>query len=167
METKELKIDAAAAARETLAERQPGEDLDEALLRSCKKLYGDSGMTAFQALASALQMLAARSDGGREAALRQIAEGTSNIRIATTVHTTHNFTTGSTSGLPPDMRAEVDKALAAGKSKIVVAKTFNLRKKNGMNRCAGCGFEFRSDIFTCPQCGKTIPRSFWARLLGK
>ena len=168
MEEKELKIDAAAAARETLQERQPGEDLDEALLRSCKKLYGESGMMAFQALQSAVASIAERANGDREAALKQIAEGKSSVRVSTSIHTTHKFTTSSTGDLSPEMRAEVDKALAEGKSKIVFTKTFSVNKKPaGMNRCAACGFEFPSEISTCPQCGKTARRSFWARLLGK
>ncbi len=42
IEPRELKIDAAAVGREVLQQRQPEEDLDEGLLRSCKQLYGDT-----------------------------------------------------------------------------------------------------------------------------
>jgi hypothetical protein len=90
------------------------------------------------------------------------------VRVSTSVHTTHKFTTSSMDALSPEMRAEVDRALAEGKSKVVFTKTFSANKKPvGMNRCAGCGFEFPSEISTCPQCGKTVKSSFWARLFGK
>jgi predicted RNA-binding Zn-ribbon protein involved in translation (DUF1610 family) len=168
MEEKDLKIDAATAARETLQERQPGEDLDEALLRSCKKLYGESGMTAFQALQSAVASIAELTKIDRETALKQIAEGKSSVRVSASIHATHKFTTSSMGDLSPETRAEIDKALAEGKSKVVFTKTFSVNKKPAdMNRCAGCGFEFPAEISTCPQCGKTILRSFWARLLRK
>jgi lipopolysaccharide biosynthesis regulator YciM len=168
MEEKQLNIDPAAVARETLLERQAGEDLDEALLRSCKKLYGDTGMIAFQAMQNAVATIAERSNSDREAALKQIAEGKSSIRVSTSIHTTHKFTTSSMGELSPEMRAEVDKALAEGKSKVVLTKTFSLGKKQpATNRCAGCGFEFPSEISTCPQCGKTLKSSFWSRLFGK
>lgn len=168
MEQTELKIDAAAVGRETLQERQPGEDLDEALLRSCKKLYGESGMMAFQAMQSALTALTERTKIDRDTALRQIAEGKSSVRISTHSLTTHKVATTSMNDLSPEMRVEVDKALAEGKSKVVFTKTFSLAKKQaGMNRCATCGFEFPSEISACPQCGKTINRSFWSRLFGK
>jgi hypothetical protein len=168
MEEKQLKIDAAVVARETLQERQPGEDLDEALLPSCKKLYGESGMMAFQALQSAVAGIAERANGDRETALKQIAEGKSSVRVSTSIHTTHKFTTSSMGELSPEMRAEVDKALAEGKRKVVITKTFRLGKKQpAASRCATCGFEFFSEISTCPQCGKTVRRSFWSRLFGK
>jgi predicted RNA-binding Zn-ribbon protein involved in translation (DUF1610 family) len=164
MEPKELKIDAAAVGRETLQERQPGEDLDEALLRSCKKLYGESEMMVFQAMQSALKTLGERT-ADRETALKQIAEGRSSVRISTHSFTTHKATTSSMDDLSPEVRAEVDKALAEGKSNVVFTKTFRLgRRQPAANRCAACGFEFPAEISTCPQCGKTISRSFWSRL---
>jgi hypothetical protein len=47
MSQTEQKIDVAGVARHALAERQAGEDLDEALLRSCKNLYGEAGAMTF------------------------------------------------------------------------------------------------------------------------
>jgi len=168
MEQNELKIDTAAVGRETLQERQPGEDLDEALLRSCKKLCGDSGTMALQALQSAVASIAERTNVDREIALKQMAEGKSSVRVSTSIHTTHKFTTSSMSDLSPEMRAKVDKALAEGKSKVEFTKTFSLAEKQpAMNRCASCGFECPSEISTCSQCGKNINRSFWSRLFGK
>jgi hypothetical protein len=58
MEPNELTIDVAVVAREAMGERRPEEDLDEAILRSCKKLYGEAGVTAFQAVQSAATALA-------------------------------------------------------------------------------------------------------------
>ena len=174
MEQEELKIDAAALGRETLRERQLGEDLDEALLRSCKKLYGESGTIAFQAMQAALTALADGTKIDRETALKQIAEGKSPVRIATDIQTTQKTFTTSLEDLPAEMQTEVEKALAEGKNRTVFStKTISLQKEinrhgqTAMNRCESCSFEFPSEISTCPQCGKTINRSFWSRLFGK
>ena len=169
MEQTELRIDAAAVGRQTLQERQPGEDLDEALLRSCKKLYGEIGTIAFPAIQSALTALAERTNVDRETALNQIAEGKSSVRINTRIQTTQKVTTASLEDFPPEMRAEVEKALAEGKSRTVfTTKTTSAgQSQTATNRCASCGFEFPSDISTCPQCGKTVKRSFWSRLFRK
>lgn len=43
----ELNIGVAAVAKQALQERQPGEDLDEALLRVCKRMFGESAATRF------------------------------------------------------------------------------------------------------------------------
>jgi lipopolysaccharide biosynthesis regulator YciM len=169
MEQNELKIDAAAVGRQTLQERQPGEDLDEALLRSCKKLYGDSGTITFQAMESALTALAERTNVDRETALKQITEGQSSVRVATRIQTTQKVSTTSLENLSPEMRAEVERALADGKSRTVfTTKTVSARQQQtSMNRCASCGCEFPFEIATCPQCGKVRTRSFWSRLFRK
>lgn len=179
MEQKELKIDVAAAARQALQERQPGEDLDEALLRSCKKLYGESGATTFQAVQNAVSAIAQRLNVDREKAVQQITEGKASISVVTRTQITRNVSAGSLNDLPPEMRAEVEKALASGKSgEVVVTRTVGGRKgdlshtlgpqtQTGMSRCENCGFEFPSDTLSCPQCGKSRKRSFWSRLFGK
>ena len=169
MEEKNLQIDAAALAREALAGRQPGEDLDEALLRSCKKLHGESGMFAFQGMQAAFSALAESAKVDREAALRQIAGGQSPVRISTTIRTTQKTTTTSLGDLSPEKRAEVEKAIAEGKGRVVLnSRVVSAeRKQAATRRCGYCGAEFSTEEPTCPLCGRTAKASFWAKLFGK
>ena len=176
MEPSELNIDVASVAREAIAERGPEEDLDEAILRSCKKLYGEAGVTAFQAVQSAATALAQRGDGDREKALRHIADGKGLVNVVARVQITQKGSTKSLDDLSPEMRAEVEKALASGKGgKIVISQAVtgneavsgSLAGSNSqMNRCQKCGYEFPSGLPSCPQCGTEKKHSFWSRLFG-
>jgi predicted nucleic acid-binding Zn-ribbon protein len=176
MEVNQLKIDVASVAREALNECRPGEDLDEAILRSCKKLYGESGVTAFQAVQSAVTALAQRGDGDREKALRRIAEGNASVNVVANIHISHNNVPKSLDDLSSEMRAEVEKTLALGKSgKIVFKATINKhsfasgsadRSIEQMSRCTKCGYDFPSGLPSCPQCGTEKKQSFWSRLFG-
>ena len=176
METNELKVDVAGVARGALAERRPEEDLDEAVLRSCKKLYGEAGVTAFQAVQSAATALAQRDDGDREKALRKMADGKASVNVVARMRIIQKGSTKSLDDLPPEMRAEVEKAIASGKSgKIVLNQTVNgdteasgslAGPDSQMTRCEKCGYEFPSGLPSCPQCGTEMKRSFWSRLFG-
>jgi|SRR5215831_4709365 len=126
MEPNELKIDVADVAREAIAQHRPEEDLDEAILRSCKKLYGEAGVTAFQAVQSAATALAQREDGDRKKALRCIADGKASVNLVASVRITQKGSTKSLDDLSPEMRGEVEKALASGKSgRIVISQAVN------------------------------------------
>jgi HPt (histidine-containing phosphotransfer) domain-containing protein len=176
MEPSELKIDVAGVAREAIAERAPEEDLDEAILRSCKKLYGEAGMIAFQAVQSAATALAQREDGDREKALRHIADGKASVNVVARMRITQRGSTKSLDDLSPEMRAEVEKALASGKSgKIIISQAVNRKAASGslagssrqMTHCAKCGYEFPSGLPSCPQCGTEKKHPFWSRLFGR
>jgi hypothetical protein len=176
MEPNEITVDVAGVAREAIAERRPEEDLDEAILRSCKKLYGEAGVTAFQAVQSAATALAQREDGDREKALRRIADGKASVNVVARVRITQKGSTKSLDDLSPELRAEVEKALASGKSgKIVISQTLNGSKtasvslggsNSQLNRCDQCGYEFPSGLPSCPKCGVEKKHSFWSRLFG-
>jgi hypothetical protein len=176
MELNELTIDVGAVARGALRERQPEEDLDEAILRSCKKLYGEAGATAFQAVQSATTALAHRGDGDREKALRNVADGKAAVNVVTKTRIMQQGSTKSLTDLSPEMRAQVEKALASGQTgKIVISQTVNGYKKisgslagsrSQMSHCEKCGYEFCTDLSSCPQCGNERKRSFWSRLFG-
>lgn len=176
MEPNELKIDVAGVAREAIAEREPEEDLDEAILRSCKKLYGEAGVTAFQAVQSAATAFAEHENGDREKALRRMADGAALVNIVARMRIIQKGSTKSLDDLAPEMRAEVEKALASGKSgNIVISQAVNgnmaaagslVGSNRQMNRCESCGYEFPSGLPSCPQCGAEKKRSFWSRLFG-
>jgi rubrerythrin len=176
MEPDELTIDIASVAREAMAKREPEEDLDEAILRSCKKLYGEAGVTAFQAVQSAATALAQREDGDREKALHRIADGKASVNVVARMRITRKGSTTSLDDLSPEMRAEVEKALASAKSgNIVISQVASgnmavsgalAGSNRQMNRCERCGYEFPSGLPSCPQCGAEKKRSFWSRLLG-
>lgn len=175
MEQKELKIDITAVARQVLQVRQPGEDLDEVILRACKHLYGESGAMAFQAARGAIQSHADRNKEDFEDALRDIAEGRGGMRSVAGIITTQRATAGSLDELLPEMRAEVERALASGKSeRVVVSRTvrgptgssFTLKSQPKTAHCEKCGYEVPSDFDSCPQCGTSRKRSFWSRLFG-
>ncbi len=180
MEQKELKIDLASVATEALKQRQPGEDLDEALLRSCKKLYGEAGATVFQGVRSALSAIASKKNVDQETALQQVMSGHASASIVTRTQTVITQKgSSSLDELPPEMRAEVEKTLASGKSGEVVLATKVSTGKEALstllgsapsasaNLCRYCGYEFSSDLPSCPQCGKPKKLSFWSRLFGK
>lgn len=176
MELNELKIDVGAVAREALLERRPEEDLDEAILRSCKKLYGEAGVTAFQAVQSAAMALAQRDDGDREKALRKIADGNAAVSVIAKMRITQKGSTQSLGDLSPELRAQVEQALASGQTgKIVISQSVNGNKQTSgslagagspMSRCENCGYEIPSYLPSCPQCGTEKKRSFWSRFFG-
>lgn len=177
VEQDQKEIDISAVAKQALQERQSGEDLDEVLLRACKHLYGDGGLTAFEAARSGLAAVAENSKVDVETALRRVAEGSIALRVRTVVKksvTTQGFPQQSLDSLPPDVRDEVEKALAAGKTgKVVVTRRVVAHPGQSMgdaqqniqrSRCELCGYESEIDFSTCPQCGKTKKRSLWSRL---
>lgn len=174
MEANQLKIDVASVARDALTDCQPGEDLNEAILRTCKKLYGETGVTAFQAVQSAVTALAQRDNGDREKALRSIAEAKASVTVVANIHVSHNSAAKSLDDLSSGMRAEVEKAFALGKSgKIVFRAAINKHNAASesvdgqMSRCAKCGYDFPRGLPSCPQCGTEKKHSFWSRLFGR
>ena len=128
MEQKEIRIDHVAVARQALRERQPEEYLDEALLRTCKRLYGESGLMVFKAFQNLIGRFAQRDNVDFERALQQFMDGTTTATGRVTLqYGTHpqKVTTGLLNDLPAEIRAEVEKELASGKSSpIVIEETW-------------------------------------------
>ncbi|MBI4527298.1 MAG: hypothetical protein HY695_26180 [Deltaproteobacteria bacterium] len=180
MVEKELEIDVTAVGRKALQERQPEEDLEEALLRACKQVYGESSLMAFQAIQSGLRATAEHNQVDLETALQQMMTGQSSISVVTKTETiTTQKVLGSGDELSPEIQAMVEKALASGKSQeMVLTKTFGgeaqgrssivrSRRAEGVRQCANCGSKFSSVLSSCPQCRSPLQRSFWSRLFGK
>jgi hypothetical protein len=125
MEEKDLNIDLAAVAKEALRDRQPGEDLDESLLRTCKDLYGKLGLTAFRNVGNAVEAYATQKNLAIDVAMQEIAGGQSAAQVTTFTKTfsTQRVVTPM-DDLPAEMRERVQKMLESGKSgEIVITKT--------------------------------------------
>ncbi len=131
-------------------------------------------MTAFEAAHSATSAMAQHDGGNQENALSKIADGKSSVNVVARIRITQKGATKSLDDLPPEIRAEVEKAIASGKTgKIVLSQAVKGSKTasgsfagaNGQtSRCEKCGCEFSSDLPSCPQCGTEKKRSFWSRL---
>lgn len=87
MEDKGMKIDVAAVAKQALRERQPAEELDEALLRAAKDRYGASGPVVFQAIKAARSAVAKRNNVSVDEALQQMMDRQRSISLVTCAHT--------------------------------------------------------------------------------
>lgn len=166
MEEKELKIDLASVATQAMEDLQPGEDIDEALLRSCKKLYGESGIMAFQAIGSALTALVIKNDVDKETALQQLAAGEMPASITSSTETVTTETiVGSPYEIPPEIRKMAKEALASQKGQQ--AGTLAAGKSADTYCCENCGREFSIERATCPTCGRARKISLWSRLFGR
>lgn len=174
-----MEIDVAALAKRALQDRQPGEDLDESLLRACKQLYGDTGLMAFAAIRSGLSAIASTSKVDLEAALQQAASGhpSTHKMFVTTTETGSSRTLQPLESLPPEIREEVERSIAAGKTRTATTSGHIVIRRSGSfsemspaasqsSRCVNCGYERPADSLVCPQCGHVRQRSWWQRLLG-
>jgi hypothetical protein len=81
MEHKEMKIDVASVAKQALQERQPAEEMDEALLRVAKDRYGESGPVVFQAIRAARSAVAKRNHVSVDEALQQMMDRQRSISL--------------------------------------------------------------------------------------
>ena len=139
MKEEQLQIDLAAVTKEALRDRQPGEDLDEALLRICKDLYGTKGLTAFQSVRNAVEAYATQRNLGLESALQEIAGGSSASNVTTFSKSfSMQKTATSLDDLPPEMREQVQKVLESGKSGQVVL-TRTISGTEGLGSLLGLG----------------------------
>lgn len=84
---KEMQIDVGSLGTEALRERQPAEQLDEALLRAAKERYGDSGSIVFQAIKAAVGAVAKRNKMSADEALQQMIDGRRSIKLVTRTQT--------------------------------------------------------------------------------
>lgn len=72
MTPQRINIDFAVVTRRTAQERQAAEDLDEALLRACKALYGDQGVSVFEVVHRAVQARATQDGVPFDEALQRM-----------------------------------------------------------------------------------------------
>ena len=123
-------IQLAPILREALAQVQPGEDFDEALLRALKSRHPADAAMLLPALSRLIADEAERRGGSKEDALRRLAEAgpSSEITLRSSGERSPTFTTTtetrvvtlgdkkyqSLEELPPDVRRAVEAGLSRG-----------------------------------------------------
>ena len=97
--------------------------------------------------------------------VQQIANGQASVNVVTQTHVTRTVSTQSLDDLSPELRAQVENALASSGANVVISETAIghngvTRSVAGSTRCQACGYEFHSALSSCPQCGREKKRSF-------
>ena len=173
----ELEIDAKQLLRQALAEVQPGEDIDEAILRVCKKRYPDNYSEIFPEVFRMVDMLAENMDGSRLEIVRELAASEGSMSM--TLHSTEVTETRTLTGepgklldkLPPETRAKIARALASdgGSFRTDIEETRSsdkgvkkIERRVSRKTTSGsrkffdckCGFLGLGEFDVCPKCGR-------------
>lgn len=173
----ELEIDAKQLLRQALTEVQPGEDIDEAILRVCKKRFPDNYSEIFPEVFQMVDMLAENLDGSREDVIRELANSEGSMSM--TLHSAEITETRTFTGEPkklldelsPELREKFRQALTSDGGDIqtdieetqvsdkgVVKKERHItRQRISSSRkffdCK-CGFLGIGEYEVCPKCGR-------------
>lgn len=186
MDEERIQIDIPAVMRALEKEQGEGEDLDEALLRVCKNLYGENGQAIFSGISRFLKEGAKAKGIAPGEHARRLADGQLPAPSLSTVVTRRYASTGpgSLKDLPPDIRQAVEKHIREGGQSGSVTVT-RVTTSAGTVRaespqpepvppsqplvyqCKHCGHASQTDFTLRPRCGKEKKQSFWNRLLGR
>jgi len=126
----DLKIRISPIIREALVSAQPGEDLDEALLRALKAHHSEQASMLLSALTRLIEIEAKRTGEDRQRTIARLAESdpgpeivlrTSGGQPQTTVTETRVIRIGdkeygSLEEVPPHMRRGIEQAMQKGKA---------------------------------------------------
>ena len=129
----ELTVRISPIINEALASAQPGEDLDEALLRALKAHYPEQASMLLSALTQLVEMECKRTGEDRQRALSRLAisDPGPEIRVTvsggpisktvteTTVIRVGDKEYGSLAEVPPDIRRGIEDAMRRGTGKAV------------------------------------------------
>ena len=101
----------------------------------------------FEAVQNAVTALAQHNKISREEALQQIANGQASVNVVTQTHVTRTVSTQSLDDLSPELRAQVENALASSGANVVISETATghngvTRSVAGSTRCQACGMNF-------------------------
>lgn len=158
----ELEIDAKELLRQALAEAEPGEDIEEALLRICKRRYPEQYTELFPDILGVIEMMTEQMRGSKDKVIRELVETDGSMSI--TLHSSDVVETKTYSGdpekvlkeLPPDIREEVRKTLAEGSGDFKIEKRIVRRTSSkGMEMIdCRCGYLGPPEEDHCPKCGR-------------
>ncbi len=118
--------------RSALASRQPGEDLDEALLRALKAEHADRAPELLSGLLALVKMEMQRSHEDEEQVIQRLAAtepgpqvrltdtglGPSHLNVRATTYRVNGKEYHSLDELPPDIRRAVEGALPSGQTTL-------------------------------------------------
>jgi len=92
----ELQIDAKQVLQQALNEVEPGEDIDEAILRACKALHPEQHALVFPVMIRMVEMMVERQGGSKTEVIRRIAgsEGGMSITVQSSTVTKQVFKCG-------------------------------------------------------------------------
>ncbi|MFC1628704.1 hypothetical protein ACFL3H_06275 [Gemmatimonadota bacterium] len=156
-----LRIDAKELLEQVLNEVEPDEDVDEAILRTCKRRYPDQFMEVFPALLQVIDLVGENVDGSGVDLIRSLVESDDTMTInlsSSDVVETQAIDRDSgeiLKDLPPGLRTRFGKALTAGDGDHTIEKTV-IRRTSASGRemldCR-CGFLGPAEDARCPKCG--------------
>jgi len=112
-----LEVQAAPLLREALREAQPGEDFDEALLRTLKARHPERAAALLAAFSSMLDLEAERAHENKEQAVRRLAETdpSPTIRLSPPQVRVTRREYRSLEEMPPELRRQAEARLQAAR----------------------------------------------------
>ncbi|MFC1500201.1 hypothetical protein ACFL6T_04190 [Candidatus Zixiibacteriota bacterium] len=160
----ELRIDVNELLEQVLNEAEPGEDVDEAIFRTCKKRYPDHFMEIFPALLQVVEQVEENVEGSGIEMIRNLVASDHTVTI--NLHTSDVIETRIIDGdageivkdLPESLRKKIGDllkrdAVRQSTEKTVIRRT-SLSGKEILD--CRCGFLGPADDERCPKCGRTL-----------
>jgi len=163
---KEMDIDVKKICSEALKDLQPGEDIDEALIRVSKRIYGKDGSDVFATLDFFLNSPYTGTTKLEE--VKKMAKGKSSIKM---IHQSKSSSSFTVDGVD---KGEVPKEILEKLPELFESGEFKTEKKlldmdPEKIRCSKCGHSNPTDTTKCIHCHSEIgkKKSFFDKLLGR
>ena len=160
----ELRIDVKDILKRVLEVVEPGEDVDEAILRTCKQRYAESFMEVFPALLQVIDLAGEGMESTGVDLIRELvsSEGSMTINLSTSESVERELVDGAPKtimkGLPAGLRRKVgklldDETVSRSIERTVVRRTSSSGRE--MLDCR-CGYLGPAGDGRCPKCGKEV-----------
>ncbi|MFC1529884.1 hypothetical protein ACFL6R_04105 [Gemmatimonadota bacterium] len=158
----ELRIDAKEILRRVLEVVEPGEDIDEAILRTCKQRYPDNFMEVFPALLEVIDLVSDNLESTGVDLIEELvsSEGSMTINLHTSDVVETKVIDGKSGNIlkdiPAGLREKFGSLLGDDAGTHTIEKTIVRRTSSGgreMLDCR-CGYLGPTEDDRCPKCGK-------------
>lgn len=160
----ELQIDAKELLKQALAEAEPGEDIEEAVLRVCKKRYPEQYAEVFGDILRVFDMMADNTGESIEEILHDLVSSDNEMSI--TLHSDEVVETRTFSGdpdkvmkeLPSDIRSKFKGIFSSDPKVTKIEKTVVRRTTSGGKQLVDCrcGYLGPPEDGHCPKCGRKV-----------
>ena len=160
----ELEIDAKELLRHALSEVQPGEDVDEALLRVCKLRYPEAYAEVFPQILEMLELVTGNTGSSKLDMVRELVDSEGTMSL--TMHSTEITETRSMVGAPGRLLDQLPPVLQAKLSEATSEHQLHERsdpraerRSLGLKRYINCRCGYTGpaeDETRCPKCGREI-----------